>query len=278
MQDGPVAGPLRARDPRREVMLEPDEVAAMLRLHGLGCLAHIRRKFVDIMQRQISPIAEEAVNRIAGLYAVEKQARDQTDSRRARSLARCPAAAHLRQVQARQGDPLRPDPPEKLRPYLDHGCLEADNNSAESAVKSVALGRIEACLGVSPIHAARSRPRSKLSIGGAKVVNAMTITGPMPGMVMSRLATSSFLARCLISRSRSSIRCDKSRITLSRSRRIARAGSGRLLACRRSTPPTGRRGQCPRRDEAELRHMATQGVDRVAPLANQKVARLEGHR
>jgi hypothetical protein len=29
----------------------------------------------------------------------------------------------------------------KLRPYLDHGCLEADNNAAERAMKPVALGR-----------------------------------------------------------------------------------------------------------------------------------------
>ena len=29
----------------------------------------------------------------------------------------------------------------KLRPYLDHGCLEADNNGAERALKPVALGR-----------------------------------------------------------------------------------------------------------------------------------------
>ena len=29
----------------------------------------------------------------------------------------------------------------KLRPYLDHGVLEADNNCAERAMKPVALGR-----------------------------------------------------------------------------------------------------------------------------------------
>ena len=29
----------------------------------------------------------------------------------------------------------------KLRPYLDHGSLEADNNGAERALKPVALGR-----------------------------------------------------------------------------------------------------------------------------------------
>ena len=29
----------------------------------------------------------------------------------------------------------------KLRPYLEQGCLEADNNAAERAMKPVALGR-----------------------------------------------------------------------------------------------------------------------------------------
>jgi transposase len=29
----------------------------------------------------------------------------------------------------------------KLRPYLEHGCLEADNNTAERAMKPIALGR-----------------------------------------------------------------------------------------------------------------------------------------
>ena len=29
----------------------------------------------------------------------------------------------------------------KLRPYLDHGFLEADNNSAERSIRPIALGR-----------------------------------------------------------------------------------------------------------------------------------------
>ena len=37
-------------------------------------LAHIRRKFVDIVQSQASPIAEEAIRRIAGLCVIEKAA------------------------------------------------------------------------------------------------------------------------------------------------------------------------------------------------------------
>ena len=45
-------------------------------------MAHIRRKFVDLFQSQTSGIAEEAIRRIAGLYGVEKRARDQVPEER----------------------------------------------------------------------------------------------------------------------------------------------------------------------------------------------------
>ena len=121
----------------------------------VACLAHIRRKFVDIVQSQASPIAEEAIKRIAGLYAVEKQARGRhpdarvelrqahatpiLDALEARLEAQLPRlsgkselAKAIRYALARL---------KKRRPYLDHGHLEADNNCAERAMKSVALGR-----------------------------------------------------------------------------------------------------------------------------------------
>ena len=42
----------------------------------MACMAHVRRKFVDIFQSQGSQIAEEAIRRIALLYAVENMARE----------------------------------------------------------------------------------------------------------------------------------------------------------------------------------------------------------
>ena len=42
----------------------------------LACWAHARRKFFDLFQASQSPIAQEALNRIALLYAVEAEARD----------------------------------------------------------------------------------------------------------------------------------------------------------------------------------------------------------
>ena len=41
----------------------------------VACMAHIRRKFVDIHKSQRSAIAGEAMKRIATLYGVEKDAR-----------------------------------------------------------------------------------------------------------------------------------------------------------------------------------------------------------
>ncbi len=121
----------------------------------VACLAHIRRKFVDIVQSQTSPIAEEAIKRIAGLYAIEKQARGQPPESRA-ALRQAHAAPILGELETW----LQSQLPrisgkselakairyalsrlKKLRPYLDHGHLEADNNCAERAMKSVALGR-----------------------------------------------------------------------------------------------------------------------------------------
>ena len=42
----------------------------------LGCMAHARRKFFDLNETQANPIAREALNRIAALYAIEAQGRD----------------------------------------------------------------------------------------------------------------------------------------------------------------------------------------------------------
>lgn len=41
----------------------------------VACMAHIRRKFVDVFQSQGLQVAEDAIRRIAELYAVEKDAR-----------------------------------------------------------------------------------------------------------------------------------------------------------------------------------------------------------
>ena len=118
-------------------------------------MVHVRRKFVDVFQAEGSVIAEEAIKRIAGLYAVEKDGRGQPPDERVRlrqahakpivddleswlqaQLPRISSKSELAKAIRYALARMR-----KLRPYLEHGCLEADNNGAERALKPVALGR-----------------------------------------------------------------------------------------------------------------------------------------
>ncbi len=120
-----------------------------------ACMAHIRRKFVDVFQSQGLAVAEEAIRRISELYAVEKDARglppqDRVQLRQSRSkpllddleawlaaqLARIPGKSELAKAIRYALTRM-----EKLRPYLDLGFLELDNNSAERAMKPIAIGR-----------------------------------------------------------------------------------------------------------------------------------------
>ncbi|MCP5084842.1 MAG: IS66 family transposase [Alphaproteobacteria bacterium] len=121
----------------------------------VACMAHIRRKFVDIVKAQGSVIAEEAVHRIALLYGVEKRARGRPPDarvqiRQAESVpvfeelevwlqaqlpklsGKSPLAAAIRYALTRLP---------RLSPYLINGHLEIDNNAAERAIRPIALGR-----------------------------------------------------------------------------------------------------------------------------------------
>ncbi|MFV1527559.1 IS66 family transposase [Phaeobacter sp. JH20_10] len=121
----------------------------------VACMAHIRRKFVDVFQSQGLQVAEEAIRRIAELYAVEKDARGlppedrahlrQTQSKPilddlevwlAAQLTRIPGKSELAKAIRYALTRIK-----KLRPYLNHGFLEIDNNAAERAMKPVAIGR-----------------------------------------------------------------------------------------------------------------------------------------
>ncbi len=121
----------------------------------VACLAHVRRKFVDVHKAHASPIAEEAIRRIAELYGVEKQARGLgANERRAlrQAQAKDPFDDLEIWLEAQLGKISGKTPLAKAiryalnrlpkaRPYLDNGELELDNNSAERAMRPVALGR-----------------------------------------------------------------------------------------------------------------------------------------
>ena len=124
-------------------------------VHEVACMAHIRRKFVDIVKANGSATATEAVQRIAELYAIEKQIRGkppderaQVRQDRAKALLNDLDAwlkSELTKVSAKStlGKAIRyaltrlP----KVRPYLKHGFLELDNNFAERSIRGIAVGR-----------------------------------------------------------------------------------------------------------------------------------------
>lgn len=64
---------------------------------------------------------------------------------------------------------------------------------------------VERCSGVSPNQAAKSRPFLKVAAEGANATSAVAVTGPTPGIVVKRRASSSSRARRVISTSRCSI-------------------------------------------------------------------------
>src|SRR5919107_4006370 len=135
---------------------------------------------------------------------------------------------------------------------------------------------LECCFGVRPSQAAKSRPRRKVDAGGASATRAVATTGPIPGMVIRRLAAGSALARVAISRSSTTIfactDCRLSAITT----RTERASSGS------SDPGSATRSMSlftwplPH-DEAELSEVTAQRIDQLGPLADQQVACAEDH-
>ena len=124
-------------------------------IREVACMAHVRRKFVDVHKAQGSAIADEAIRRIADLYAFEKVARGLPTDKRFQILraeakpafdeleawlnaqlhsisGKSPLASAIRYALTRMT---------RMRPYLDHGTLEIDNNTAERAMRAGALGR-----------------------------------------------------------------------------------------------------------------------------------------
>ena len=120
-----------------------------------ACWAHTRRKFYDLHQATGSPIAAEALRRIAGLYAIETEIRGHSANERqlhrerhARPLIEAlkPWLEHqLLQVPPRSGlaEAIRyalTRWPALCR-FIDDGRIELDNNPVERAIRPVALGR-----------------------------------------------------------------------------------------------------------------------------------------
>ena len=121
----------------------------------LACLAHIRRKFFDVHAASGSPVAEEALRRIAALYAIEQQGAGLDPPLRLalRQKLAMPALAELhawllamqRAVAAGSGTAKAVDHALKRWPalerYVNSGTLPIDNNPVENAIRPIAIGK-----------------------------------------------------------------------------------------------------------------------------------------
>jgi transposase len=125
------------------------------RIQEAACWAHVRRKFYDLQQAHASPVASEALERIAALYGVEKEIRGRPAEERQqiRNARARPLLESLRQwfeatlpKLSRKSDTTAAiryalSRWDALLRYSNDGNIEIDNNAAERALRAVALGR-----------------------------------------------------------------------------------------------------------------------------------------
>ena len=125
------------------------------RIREVACMAHVRRKFFDIAESTASPLATEALERIAALYGIEKEIRGSPPDiratvRRERSKllfddlqawleatlpslpGRSSLATAIRYAITRM---------KRMTPFFQDGRCELDKNTAERSMRCVAVGR-----------------------------------------------------------------------------------------------------------------------------------------
>jgi len=124
----------------------------------VGCLAHARRKFADILANQkTSTLAPEALEYYGALYAVERKAKDLgLDAEGRRALRQAEAVPVANALHAWLTMRLKAAVPnsatakainyslrrwEALTRYLGDGELPIDNNWIENRIRPLALGR-----------------------------------------------------------------------------------------------------------------------------------------
>ena len=134
------------RDPKTKAPRDVTEV---------GCWAHSRRKFTDVLEKTPSPIAAEAIVRISELFAIERDIKGAPpdERRRVRQELALPKLEALRPWLEAQLKGLASDsnlakacryPLNRwaaMIRYCDDGLLEVSNNLVENALRGVALGR-----------------------------------------------------------------------------------------------------------------------------------------
>ena len=120
-----------------------------------GCLAHARRKFDELVKANASPVAGQAIVRIAQIYRLESQAREMTLEARLVHRQRYTQPlwdelhAWMKQERARVPDgggiAAALDYSLKrwvaLGRFLDDGAVSVDNNHIENLIRPWSLGR-----------------------------------------------------------------------------------------------------------------------------------------
>ena len=132
-----------------------DHIYESGRIREAACWAHVRRKFYDLQVAHKSPVAQEALERIGALYAIEDEIRGRPPNQR-REIRQARARPLLESLRAWLESCLtklskKSDTTvavkyalgrwEALTRYVEDGSLEIDNNAAERALRAVALGR-----------------------------------------------------------------------------------------------------------------------------------------
>lgn len=120
-----------------------------------ACMAHVRRKFHDVIKLKPSPIADEALSRIGALYDIEDRIRGMSADER-RTLRQQHARPLLADLKSWIEETLSTLPQKQklaeamryalsrwaaLSVYIDDGRVEIDNNIAERAMRPLGIGR-----------------------------------------------------------------------------------------------------------------------------------------
>ncbi|MEF9898071.1 MAG: IS66 family transposase [Pseudomonas sp.] len=142
-------------------ILQADGYAGFAQLYATGtieeaaCWAHARHKFYDVYKYLASPLAAEALQRIAALYAIESEIRGQPPNLR-KAVRQSRASPLLEQLHEWLNQTLTQlskksalgsailyalNRWQALTRYCNDSRIEIDNNAAERALRAVALGR-----------------------------------------------------------------------------------------------------------------------------------------
>src|SRR5260370_40557740 len=117
------------------------------------CLAHARRRFVKVYKTTKSPFAQEVIERIAAIYAIEERVRGTSAEIRlaARKNETGPLMAEMRLTEVVKDISSKSPLAEAINYTLGHwdglnvfltdGRVEVDTNTVERSMRPIALGR-----------------------------------------------------------------------------------------------------------------------------------------